>query len=62
MLKFPNPEPNPKVCTVLPSTAWQFMSMELYSTFWGLGLSDIDVPRAQYDKHIKVSRHTKVNI
>lgn len=28
-----------QVMDVLPDTAWQYMTMELYSTFWGLGLS-----------------------
>ena len=37
-----------QVREVLPSGAWEYMTMELYSTFWGLGLPDIDVPRAMY--------------
>ena len=29
------------------------LAMAIQNLFWGLGLPDIDVPRAMYEKHIK---------
>ncbi|KAI8560305.1 hypothetical protein RHMOL_Rhmol04G0245300 [Rhododendron molle] len=40
------------VSTMLPSKAWNSLSLELYSTFWGLTLYDLYVPRSRYESEI----------
>ncbi|KAK7398843.1 hypothetical protein VNO78_10016 [Psophocarpus tetragonolobus] len=40
------------VKTMLPSKAWNSLSPDLYSTFWGLTLYDLYVPKSRYDSEI----------
>ncbi|XP_071702863.1 THO complex subunit 2 [Rutidosis leptorrhynchoides] len=40
------------VRTVLPSKAWNSLSPDLYTTFWGLTLYDLYVPRNRYESEI----------
>ncbi|KDO60822.1 hypothetical protein CISIN_1g000195mg [Citrus sinensis] len=40
------------VKTMLPSKAWNSLSPDLYTTFWGLTLYDLYVPRDRYESEI----------
>ncbi|XP_044488002.1 THO complex subunit 2 isoform X2 [Mangifera indica] len=40
------------VKTMLPSKAWNSLSPDLYTTFWGLTLYDLYVPRNRYESEI----------
>lgn len=40
-----------------PSSMWQYMSPEIYTTFWSLSLSDIYVPRERYEEEIQKQKH-----
>lgn len=40
------------VHSMLPSKAWNSLSPELYTTFWGLSLQDLFVPRKRYEAEI----------
>ncbi|XP_044359663.1 THO complex subunit 2 isoform X2 [Triticum aestivum] len=39
--------------TILPAKAWNGLSPELYATFWGLTLYDLNFPKDRYDAEIK---------
>ncbi|KAM3354865.1 hypothetical protein ACQJBY_025548 [Aegilops geniculata] len=39
--------------TLLPAKAWNGLSPELYATFWGLTLYDLNFPKDRYDAEIK---------
>lgn len=40
------------VHSILPSKSWNSLSPELYTTFWGLSLQDLFVPRKRYEAEI----------
>ncbi|KAI8560312.1 hypothetical protein RHMOL_Rhmol04G0245900 [Rhododendron molle] len=40
------------VSAMLPSKAWNSLSLDLYATFWGLTLYDLYVPRSRYESEI----------
>jgi THO complex subunit 2 len=41
---------------ILPAKAWISLSPELYTTFWGLTLLDLYVPKKRYEAEIAKQR------
>lgn len=46
------PELQEQLRAILPPETWQSLSMECYTSFWGLTLQDIHVPKALYEQRI----------
>lgn len=47
---------------LLPEEVWQYITPNLFMTFWGLGLYDLHLPQEAYEAHIKATETQLVEL